>query len=180
MSWNVLRRVAGTHASYDFILVQWSTCPKLSFQVGPFPLFSVGLWVFLRYFMAAGVLSSFAQSLGEKTPNEQIVPRPSLIFGCSFRMIKKVVLCCPSLIFGCNFRMMKQWAKRRKRGTSKTEIKPRWEQDYELVENEGLFQEYLEMSESGTKSVRDVIGRLFGVLGSLSGECLSGIRAVLG
>ena len=44
--------------------------------------------------------------------------------------------------------MLKQWIKRKKRGTKKEESKPRWEADYELVENEGLFQEYLEMSES--------------------------------
>lgn len=44
-------------------------------------------------------------------------------------------------------RMLKQWVKRKKRGTKKEENKPRWEADYELVENEGLFQEYLEMSE---------------------------------
>ena len=43
--------------------------------------------------------------------------------------------------------MLKQWIKRKKRGTTKEESKPRWEADYELVENEGLFQEYLEMSE---------------------------------
>ncbi|KAK2550527.1 Anoctamin-7 [Acropora cervicornis] len=41
--------------------------------------------------------------------------------------------------------MLKQWIKRKKRGTKKEENKPRWEADYELVENEGLFQEYLEM-----------------------------------
>ena len=46
-------------------------------------------------------------------------------------------------------RMLKQWIKRKKRGTKKEENKPRWEADYELVENEGLFQEYLEMSEYG-------------------------------
>lgn len=48
-------------------------------------------------------------------------------------------------VFHC--RMLKQWIKRKKRGTKKEESKPRWEADYELVENEGLFQEYLEMSE---------------------------------
>lgn len=33
-------------------------------------------------------------------------------------------------------------------GTSqKDEDKARWEEDYELIENEGLFDEYLEMSE---------------------------------
>lgn len=48
--------------------------------------------------------------------------------------------------FHCS--MLKQWIKRKKRGTTKAESKPRWEADYELVENEGLFQEYLEMSES--------------------------------
>jgi len=47
-------------------------------------------------------------------------------------------------------RMLKQWIKRKKRGTTKEENKPRWEADYELVENEGLFQEYLEMSECRT------------------------------
>ncbi|XP_031568344.1 anoctamin-7-like isoform X3 [Actinia tenebrosa] len=41
--------------------------------------------------------------------------------------------------------MIKGYLKRKKRGTTKGEIKPRWELDYELVENEGLFQEYLEM-----------------------------------
>lgn len=45
-------------------------------------------------------------------------------------------------------RMIKSYMKRRKRGTTKGEIKPRWELDYELVENEGLFQEYLEMGKS--------------------------------
>lgn len=44
--------------------------------------------------------------------------------------------------------MIKSYMKRRKRGTTKGEIKPRWELDYELVENEGLFQEYLEMGKS--------------------------------
>ena len=46
----------------------------------------------------------------------------------------------------CRCSMLKQWIKRKKRGTTKEENKPRWEADYELVENEGLFQEYLEMS----------------------------------
>ena len=30
---------------------------------------------------------------------------------------------------------------------AKNEHKTRWEEDYELIENEGLFEEYLEMSE---------------------------------
>ena len=45
-------------------------------------------------------------------------------------------------------RLVKQWVKRKKRGVKKDGPKPRWEEDYELVENEGLFQEYLEMSKS--------------------------------
>ncbi|XP_031568304.1 anoctamin-7-like isoform X2 [Actinia tenebrosa] len=41
---------------------------------------------------------------------------------------------------------IKQYLKKRKRGSKgNDEIKPRWEADYELLENEGLFQEYLEM-----------------------------------
>ncbi|XP_028393643.1 anoctamin-7-like isoform X1 [Dendronephthya gigantea] len=41
--------------------------------------------------------------------------------------------------------VVKQWIARKKRGKSGDEIKPRWEQDYELIPNEGLFGEYLEM-----------------------------------
>ena len=40
---------------------------------------------------------------------------------------------------------MKQKLKKRKRGKKAVDLKPRWEDDYELVENEGLFAEYLEM-----------------------------------
>ncbi|XP_048580920.1 anoctamin-7 isoform X2 [Nematostella vectensis] len=42
---------------------------------------------------------------------------------------------------------LKKYLKNRKRQNSKDEdeIKPRWEADYELLDNEGLFQEYLEM-----------------------------------
>lgn len=43
------------------------------------------------------------------------------------------------------FSVVKQWIARKKRGKSGDEIKPRWEQDYELIPNEGLFGEYLEM-----------------------------------
>ena len=50
-------------------------------------------------------------------------------------------------------RMLKQWLKRKKRGTKKKVPKPRWEADYELVENEGLFQEYLEMGEFETQTL---------------------------
>ncbi|XP_065679230.1 anoctamin-7-like isoform X1 [Hydra vulgaris] len=41
--------------------------------------------------------------------------------------------------------LIKQKWKKRKRGKKTIELKPRWEDDYELVENEGLFAEYLEM-----------------------------------
>ena len=41
--------------------------------------------------------------------------------------------------------MVKQWIARKKRGKRGDEVKPRWEQDYELIPNEGLFGEYLEM-----------------------------------
>ena len=37
---------------------------------------------------------------------------------------------------------------KRKRGKKDVVLKPRWEDDYELVENEGLFAEYLEMGET--------------------------------
>lgn len=43
------------------------------------------------------------------------------------------------------FRVVKQWVARKKRGKRGDEIRPRWEQDYELIPNEGLFGEYLEM-----------------------------------
>ena len=46
------------------------------------------------------------------------------------------------------FRLIKQKLKKRKRGKKAIELKPRWEDDYELVENEGLFAEYLEMGMS--------------------------------
>ena len=42
-------------------------------------------------------------------------------------------------------RLLKQKLKKRKRGKKAITLKPRWEDDYELVENEGLFAEYLEM-----------------------------------
>ena len=42
-------------------------------------------------------------------------------------------------------RLAKQKWKKRKRGKKAVNLKPRWEDDYELVENEGLFAEYLEM-----------------------------------
>jgi hypothetical protein len=56
-----------------------------------------------------------------------------------------------SLIFSLEFSELKQYLKKRKRGSKgDDEIKPRWEADYELLENEGLFQEYLEMGKSCT------------------------------
>ena len=42
-------------------------------------------------------------------------------------------------------RLIKQKLQKRKRGKKDVVLKPRWEDDYELVENEGLFAEYLEM-----------------------------------
>jgi hypothetical protein len=41
--------------------------------------------------------------------------------------------------------------------------KTRWEEDYEMIENEGLFEEYLEMGECGFNSTY---------------TCLSSIRSV--
>ncbi|XP_065061399.1 anoctamin-7-like isoform X1 [Rhopilema esculentum] len=41
--------------------------------------------------------------------------------------------------------LIKQKMAKRKRGKKDVVLKPRWEDDYELVENEGLFAEYLEM-----------------------------------
>ena len=38
--------------------------------------------------------------------------------------------------------------KKRKQGVTGNEVKPRWELDYDLLENEGLFGEYLEMGKS--------------------------------
>lgn len=35
--------------------------------------------------------------------------------------------------------------KKRKMGVTGNDVKPRWELDYDLLENEGLFGEYLEM-----------------------------------
>ncbi|KAK3715468.1 hypothetical protein QZH41_006502 [Actinostola sp. cb2023] len=55
------------------------------------------------------------------------------------------IMAISTIIINSDLIMIKAYMKRRKRGTTKGEIKPRWEQDYELVENEGLFQEYLEM-----------------------------------
>ena len=46
-------------------------------------------------------------------------------------------------------RLVKQKLKKRKRGKKAVDLKPRWEDDYELVENEGLFAEYLEMGLCG-------------------------------
>lgn len=48
-------------------------------------------------------------------------------------------------VFILLFSVVKQWIARKKRGKRGDEIKPRWEQDYELIPNEGLFGEYLEM-----------------------------------
>ena len=53
--------------------------------------------------------------------------------------------------------MVKQWIARKKRGKRGDEVKPRWEQDYELIPNEGLFGEYLEM---GTNSHRSRLALL--------------------
>ena len=38
--------------------------------------------------------------------------------------------------------------KKRKMGVTGNEVKPRWELDYDLLENEGLFGEYLEMGKA--------------------------------
>ena len=48
-------------------------------------------------------------------------------------------------IFFIFWRLIKQKLQKRKRGKKDIVLKPRWEDDYELVENEGLFAEYLEM-----------------------------------
>lgn len=40
---------------------------------------------------------------------------------------------------------IKKYMKKRKMGMTGNDVKPRWELDYDLLENEGLFGEYLEM-----------------------------------
>ncbi|KAL9970224.1 hypothetical protein ACROYT_G022562 [Oculina patagonica] len=40
---------------------------------------------------------------------------------------------------------LKKYMKKRKQGVTGNDVKPRWELDFELLENEGLFGEYLEM-----------------------------------
>ena len=40
---------------------------------------------------------------------------------------------------------IKKYMKKRKMGVTGNDVKPRWELDYDLLENEGLFGEYLEM-----------------------------------
>ena len=40
---------------------------------------------------------------------------------------------------------IKKYLKKRKMGVTGHDVKPRWELDYDLLENEGLFGEYLEM-----------------------------------
>ncbi len=40
--------------------------------------------------------------------------------------------------------------------------KTRWEEDYELIDNEGLFEEYLEMSKSCTLPVSSPSSKLRG------------------
>lgn len=52
------------------------------------------------------------------------------------------------------FRLVKQKIKKRKRGKKTVELKPRWEDDYDLVENEGLFDEYLEMGKESILTSR--------------------------
>ena len=60
----------------------------------------------------------------------------------------------PCLWFDLNFsflvfrREIKKYMKKRKQGVTGNEVKPRWELDYDLLENEGLFGEYLEMGKS--------------------------------
>ena len=43
---------------------------------------------------------------------------------------------------------IKKFMKKRKMGVTGNEVKPRWELDYDLLENEGLFGEYLEMGKA--------------------------------
>ena len=52
--------------------------------------------------------------------------------------------------------------KKRKQGVTGNEVKPRWELDYDLLENEGLFGEYLEMGKSRRCVKRSIL------IGSLS------------
>lgn len=60
----------------------------------------------------------------------------------------------PCLWFDLNFSFLvfrsevKKYMKKRKQGVTGNEVKPRWELDYDLLENEGLFGEYLEMGKS--------------------------------
>ena len=43
------------------------------------------------------------------------------------------------------FRKIKTFLHRMKIKIDKSVVRSRWEEDYELIENEGLFEEYLEM-----------------------------------
>lgn len=63
---------------------------------------------------------------------------------------KDNVPCLCFYIFGFRFVVfllseIKKYMKKRKQGVTGNDVKPRWELDYELLENEGLFGEYLEM-----------------------------------
>ena len=63
----------------------------------------------------------------------------------SISLCRQILLIFVLYVF--SHRLVKQKLKKRKRGKKQVELKPRWEDDYELVENEGLFAEYLEMGE---------------------------------
>ncbi len=61
----------------------------------------------------------------------------------------------PSLFYIIDFRFvvfllseLKKYMKKRKQGVTGNDVKPRWELDFELLENEGLFGEYLEMGKA--------------------------------
>ena len=54
---------------------------------------------------------------------------------------------------------LKKFMKKRKLGLTGNEVKPRWELDYDLLENEGLFGEYLEMGKRLHRMVSGVCSR---------------------
>ena len=63
-----------------------------------------------------------------------------------------------------SLREIKQYMKKRKRGVTGNDVKPRWEEDYDLLENEGLFAEYLEMGK------RFYLSHVITIIANMAGE----------
>ena len=64
-------------------------------------------------------------------------------------------LCSNIIRFSFCFRKLKTYWHRFRVGVNKNMVKTRWEEDFELIENEGLFEEYLEMG----KAYRTVVAK---------------------